>query len=852
MGVVSEMHGSRSNGERTGRYVLGFPEIDQTQVAIVGGKGANLGELSHVSGLRVPAGFCVTTDAFQRALEQLPSIDRLDELSGLDPGQQEAVRSLSREIRSDLERTAIPDDVESAIVSALADMGSESAYAVRSSTPREDSATTSFAGLHDTYLDIVGPEAILAHIRRCWASTFTERAVTYRLRRGPDGQRVGMAVVVQRMVEAHASGVLFTADPVNGNRKVVTLEAIPGLGEPLVSGRVSPDAFRVRDGQIIERAVRSHLLTDAQVLELERLGRRVESHFGQPQDVEWCFDGHFRIVQSRPITTLFPLPAADDDSPRVYLSVGHQQMMTDPMKPLGMSFWQLTAAAPMHPAGGRLFVDAGHLLASPTNRDRLVAGFEKSDPLTGDALRTLIARDFIPLVAEDSPPPQFLAPPDPIETDQAIVEELIAAGRASVDALRHEIEQQTGSALIDAIVEDIPKMKQVLFDPRSYQVFMLAMNAAEWLNEHLEEWLGEKNLADTLTRSVPNNVTSEMGLALLDVADVLRPHPDVIEFLRPVDHRDFLDELTSLDGGPQVQRALQAYLEKYGMRCVGEIDITRPRWSEEPSALVPVILANIDNFEAGEASRRWQVGLVEAEAKEREVLERLRALPAGSNKADETKEMIDRVRTFIGYREYPKYGMVSRYSVYKQALLGEAARLARIGVLPDTEDAFFLTFPELADAVRTLQVDTELIRERQRAFVSYQTLTPPRVLTSEGEAVTGSYRREHMPAGTLVGVPVSAGTVEGRARVIADLGQADLGTGDILVTAFTDPSWSPLFVTIKGLVTEVGGLMTHGAVIAREYGLPAVVGVERATQLIRDGQRIRIHGTDGFVELLAD
>jgi rifampicin phosphotransferase len=232
------------------------------------------------------------------------------------------------------------------------------------------------------------------------------------------------------------------------------------------------------------------------------------------------------------------------------------------------------------------------------------------------------------------------------------------------------------------------------------------------------------------------------------------------------------------------------------------------------------------------------------------VLERLRALPDGEQKAEETKRMIDRVRTFIGYREYPKYGMICRYFVYKQALLEEAERLVQAGVLRDEEDIFYLTFQEIQEVVRTNRVDDHLIRQRAAAFRSYGALTPPRVLTSEGEAITGAYRRDDLPPGALIGLAVSAGTIEGRARVILDMAEADLEVGDILVTAYTDPSWTPLFVAIRGLVTEVGGLMTHGAVIAREYGLPAVVGVQHATHLIRDGQRIRVNGTDGYVEIL--
>jgi pyruvate,water dikinase len=379
---------------------------------------------------------------------------------------------------------------------------------------------------------------------------------------------------------------------------------------------------------------------------------------------------------------------------------------------------------------------------------------------------------------------------------------------------------------------------------------MAAMEAALWLNEQLQAWLGEKNAADTLTQSVPHNVTSEMGLALLDVADVIRPHPEVTTFLRYVEDEGFLDDMVKLAGGREARDAILAWLEEYGMRCVGEIDITRPRWSERPTALVPLILSNIKNFEAGAGELLFEQGRQKARKKEQELLGRLRVLPDGEQKAEEAKRMIYRVRTFSGYREYPKYGMVSRYFVYKQAMLKEAERLVQARMLHEKEDIFYLTFQELQDVVHTEQVDNQLIRQRKDEFRSNRALTPPRVLTSDGEVIAGTYRREDLPTGALAGLPVSAGTVEGRARVIMDPAEADLETGDILVTTYTDPSWTPLFVAIKGMVTEVGGPMTHGAVIAREYGLPAVVGVEHATRLIRDGQRIRVHGTDGYVEIL--
>ncbi|MFH9245211.1 rifamycin-inactivating phosphotransferase [Streptomyces lydicus] len=864
------------------QYVLDLQEIDETQVAVVGGKGAHLGGLSRIEGIRVPAGFCVTTDAFRRIMAEAPSIDdRLDQLSRSDPDDREAIRTLSAQIRRTIEEVTIPGDVAAAITRALARLGEQAAYAVRSSATAEDLPTASFAGQQDTYLNVVGPTAILQHVSRCWASLFTERAVTYRQRNGIDHRTVHMAVVVQQMVFPHAAGILFTADPVTGNRKVATVDAGFGLGEALVSGLVNPDVFKVRHGEVVAKTIAAKqravhalpaggtqevvidaqrqqqpALTDGQAVQLVQLGRRIEAHFGRPQDIEWCLvDDGFQIVQSRPITTLFPIPETDDQENHVYVSVGHQQMMTDPMKPLGLSMWQLTAMVPMHEAGGRLFVDVTRRLASPASRAGLLDLVGRGDPLVRDALETVLDHDdFVPSLPDAGPggPPAGGAAA-PIETDPALVTELIERSQASVAALERDIRTKTGPALFDFLLEAFEEHKRVLSDPLSIRAIMAGMEATWWLNDKLGEWLGEKNAADTLTLSAPDNVTSEMGLALLDVADVIRPHAEVVAFLQGVEYAEdaaFLDELAKLAGGTEARDAIETYLDRYGMRCVGEIDITRPRWRERPTTLVPVILDNVRNFEPGAAERRFEQGRQKAQKKEQDVLSRLRALPDGDRKADETKRMIDRVRTFIGYREYPKYGIVSRYFVYKQALMEEAERLVQAGVLPEKEDIFYLTFQELHDVVRSNQVDDQIVQQRKDAFRSYQALTPPRVLTSDGEAVTGAYRRDDVPAGALIGLPVSAGTIEGRARVILDMADADLEAGDILVTTFTDPSWSPLFVGIAGLVTEVGGLMTHGAVIAREYGLPAVVGVEQATRLIRDGQRIRLHGTGGYIEIL--
>lgn len=866
--------------------VLGFQEMEMTQLLLVGGKGLNLGELSKIEGIQVPEGFCVTTVGYQKAIVQNETYHGLlHRLTMLKVEDRDQIGEISRKIRQIIIEVEIPTDVVKAITHYLSQLGDEHAYAVRSSATAEDLPHASFAGQHDTYLNIIGKEAILQHISKCWASLFTDRAVIYRMQNGFDHSQVYLSVIVQRMVFPHASGILFTADPITSNRKLLSIDASFGLGEALVSGLVSADCYKVQEGEIVNKRIatkklaiyglkeggtetkqidpnqqKTQTLTEQQILQLARIGRQIEAYFGCPQDIEWCLvDDTFFIVQSRPITTLYPIPEANDQENHVYVSVGHQQMMTDPMKPLGLSFYLLTTPAPMRKAGGRLFVDVTHMLASPVSRETFLNTLGKSDPLIKDAFMTLIERDFITSLPDDR---KELSPGNSskdrssasfqaqIENDPAIVSDLIKNSQTSIEELKQNIQTKSGANLFDFILEDLQELKKILFDPQSSKVFMTAMNATSWINEKMYEWLGEKNAADTLSQSVPNNITSKMGLALLDVADVIRPYPDVINYLQHVKDDNFLDELVKFDGGQETQDAIYAYLNKYGMRCAGEIDISRTRWSEKPITLVPMILSNIKNFEPNAGNRKFEQGRQEALEKEQELLNRLKKLPDGEQKAEETKRVISLIRNFIGYREYPKYGMINRYFVYKQALLKEAEQLVQASVIHEKEDIYYLTYEELHEVVRINKLDYQIISKRKDDYKFFEKLTPPRVITSDGEIIAGEYKRENLPDKAIVGLPVSAGVIEGRARVILNMEDADLEDGDILVTAFTDPGWTSLFVSIKGLVTEVGGLMTHGAVIAREYGLPAVVGVENATKLIKDGQRIRVHGTEGYIEIL--
>src|SRR6266566_8487489 len=344
---------SIKGGKRMSSFVLGFQDIDKTKLMVVGGKGANLGELSRIDGIIVPEGFCITTEAYKRIISQTPEFnDLLEQLYLLKVEDRERICEISKKIRSVIEGTVIAKEIDEAVTHFITKLGDKNAYAVRSSATAEDLPTASFAGQQDTYLNIIGKEAILKHISKCWASLFTDRAVIYRMQNGFEHKKVYLSVVIQKMVYPEAAGIMFTADPITSNRKLLSIDASFGLGEALVSGLVSADCYKVQEEEIVDKMIatkklaiyglkeggtetqqiapdqqKTQTLTEQQILQLARIGRQIEAYFGCPQDIEWCLvDDTFYIVQSRPITTLYPIPEANDQENHVYVSVGHQQM----------------------------------------------------------------------------------------------------------------------------------------------------------------------------------------------------------------------------------------------------------------------------------------------------------------------------------------------------------------------------------------------------------------------------------------------------------------------------------------------------------------------------------------------
>ena len=868
-------------------YVLNFSEINKTRLNDVGGKGANLGELKIIDGIQVPAGFCITTEAYKKSINNNEQLKELIELlAKLQLAEKDKILEISSKIRSTIEKGGMAKEVENTIIEALSQFNEKQSFAVRSSATAEDMPDASFAGQYDTYLNIIGKEEILKHVVECWSSLFNERAIVYRIQNSFDHRKVLLSVIIQQMVMSEVSGILFTADPLTSDRKTMSIDAGFGLGEALVSGLINPDTYKIIEGVIISKKIGSkaleikaadstgtveikreepgeeiQALTDKQILHLAEIGRKIEAHFGYPQDIEWCLaDKEFYIVQSRPLTTLFPAPKSPDKVKRVYMSVGHMQVMTEPIFPLGISLFGFVSLFPVDRAGGRLFVDITLDLTTPQGRRMVKQKVDNMDPLMASAVRKVLGnKEYIRNLPKGKGnllkgsrlfPWLKEAFRIYLKNDPSMLDELVRKNEKSLNELEKNLEHLSGEKLFDFIVDDRKELQARLFDATHFGAVLVCQYVAGGINSNTEKWLGEKNVTNALSKSVEHNITSEMGLALCDVADVVRQYPEVMDYLSNANDESFFQKLKKLPGGIETASAISEFLEKYGMRCPGEIDITKPRFYEKPTQLVPVILNNIKLLKPGEHIEKFEQAKREAKETEEKIIRGLQELPGGARKAKKMQKIISVFRNFIGAREYPKYFWIRRFDIYKQALLKEAEKLLAADIIRQISDVFYLYFDEFRDAVQSNRLDMDLIEKRKKEYAGYQKMTPPRIILSDGEVPMGEYEGSNIPAGALPGVPVSSGIVEGRARVVSRLEDAQVEKGDILVTSYTDPSWTPVFVTIAGLVTEVGGTMSHGAVITREYGLPAVVGVENATKLIKNGQQICVNGTEGYIEIL--
>jgi pyruvate,water dikinase len=880
-------------------YTLFFGEVDGTRLPEVGGKGANLGELTR-AGFPVPPGFCVTTEAYRDFVRTSGELDSL--LDALDRVTHEdliTIGTIGARIREHLGALAVPEGIRFAVLRAWRELDTEHAYAVRSSATAEDLPSASFAGQQDTFLNVRGEEQLLQAVRRCWASLFTDRAIAYRTKHGFGQRAVLLAVVVQRMVVPEASGIMFTADPITGRRKTVCIDASFCLGEALVSGLVTADLYQVRAGAIVTKRISRKALAirplegggtvtealppeeqerqtvpDDRILELSGLGLKIEEHYGREQDIEWCLaDGKFFIVQARPITSLYPAPRALDGQLHLYASFGHVQMMTEAMKPLGISV--LRTFAPVgdrspsgeselfQEAGSRVFVDLNPVLRYRKLRNLVPRVLPLADERIARAVAEFLEREEYraALCPEKRLELSFMlkVAPFPLSVLGTLLFRNVRRGvkeieRAMDDLLakrRNWVLEAEGAERVRRIRAILRSLFSDLIGRRVLQNALSGVIAFRLLGSLSKRWLGDTAELASLGRSPPGNVTTEMGLALGDVADIVRAHPGAMEQLRQATDTTFEREPHDIAGGEEVRHASQRFLERYGMRCTGEIDITRPRWREAPTQLIAAIEGHLRGSAPGQHRCDFETGKVEAERAAARLLERLRATRGGAMKVMVMRRLITVYRSRIGLREHPKYYIVRVLDFVKRAILEEGTGLVGAGLLQSPDEVFWFRLEELEGILRTRRLDRAVLDERRARFERDLGLRPPRVITSEGEVVTGAAGAA-VPQGALAGTAASAGVVEGRARVVRKLEGSKLEKGEILIAPYTDPAWTPLFPLASGLVTEVGGLMTHGAVVAREYGIPAVVGVDRATEAIPDGALVRVNGSEGYVEIVRE
>jgi pyruvate,water dikinase len=883
--------------------ILGFDQIRSAELPLVGGKGANLGELT-AAGFPVPAGFCITTGAFDRFMDaDAAGIYTL--LDALDAGDLERVRTVGEQVRARLHAAAIPPEVAGAVLESWREIGAEHAYAVRSSATAEDLPDASFAGQQDTYLNVRGEEALLDSVRRCWASLFTDRAILYRMQNGFDHREVRLSVVVQRMVEPQVSGIMFTADPVSGRRRTISIDASFGLGEALVGGLVSADLYQVdsatrritkrqiADKQLMIRSLpaggveqvaipaaerQRPALDDRQVLELAALGARIEQHYRAPQDIEWALvDGKLYILQARPITSLYPLPGelgAAGEPLRVYFSFSHVQVMTDPMPELSISLWrtifpfgrppgeQLNPL--VRPAGGRIYIDVSALLRHPVLKrlmprvlvvaDRMAAAalgqvsqrpeFQRSGP----AARTRsVARWALPLFGRLAATLLWRRPEGVAAQKTAFIEQHAARLRSQLLRL------PTPAARLDRMLDELGNAFVRLVYP--WAPYPFAGVLAHVLLGRVARRFADPQDLIALTRGLHGNVTTEMDMAVGDLADLVRGQPALLAHLSqgaiPADR--LLAGAGDLPGGHEFLAGWNRFIEHYGMRGPSEIDASRVRWAEQPGSLLQMVLGNAQHGEVGAHRAHHRRMAAEGDAAAARIEAAAGRGPLGFLRRPLAHRLIRLARNLIPLREHPKFMLIQLLWLFKQAALEAGAALAAQGRLAAAEDVWFLTIPELRSALAGPgEPLLALVAGRRAALARFSKLQAPRVMTSEGEIPAVTQASGHAPAGALVGSPVSAGVAEGLARVVRDPQTEMLNPGEILVAPFTDPGWTPLFINAAGLVMEVGGLMTHGSVVAREYGIPAVVGVPDATTRIKTGQRLRVHGEAGYVEILDD
>ncbi|HEX2979469.1 MAG TPA: PEP/pyruvate-binding domain-containing protein [Anaerolineaceae bacterium] len=871
-----------------------------------GGKGANLARLLGFD-FPVPGGFIVVTTAYRAFVEHngLGSVIA-PLIANLAAEQLAELETASTQIRAAFRAGSLPVEIAEAICQAYIEMGAGS-VAVRSSATAEDLPGMSFAGQQDTFLNIQGEQALLSAVVDCWASLWTARAIGYRMRNAIPQDQVSLAVVVQRMVPSAASGVLFTANPLTGLRSETVIDATLGLGDALVSGQVDPDHYivDVEKGVILRKRIGAKIasgpshaapseiqaLPDEHILELASLGRQVAARFGEPQDIEWAFAaGQLYLVQSRPITTLFPVPTEFTASDlHVMFSFGAVQGVLGPFTPLGQDAIRLAFTDFAHwlgfhytydtqpvlrRAGERLWVEITPIVKNSVGRRIIPVALNFVEPSAGQALQQIwddprlqparagmrfstllrLARFFVPMVGRVIR--NIIAPDQRRTAILGKTERVLSAASAKVittgsgrEKLRHSIDFIESDAV--EMFGLAPELMSLVVS--SMFCLNLVNRLARRLNPTEAAQSGVANQVLELTRGLPYNPTTEMDLNVWGVASQIGAD---LASRQDFSRRTVSELVNAYRTGSlptSVHAALQPFLDRYGMRGLGEIDLGRPRWREDPTPLFQTLASYLEITDPElSPSAVFERSARSAEQALDALVAALRASPGGWIKAPAAHWAGKRMRALLGQRESPKFFIIRSMDLFRKSFLDAGCSLVQEGVIDSADDLFFLDLAELKELAsgKTSDWRARIMENREKDRREQLRRQVPRVLLSDGRAfyagLASSNRQENM----LNGSPVSPGMVEGLVHVVLDPRGARLTPGEILVCPGTDPSWTPLFLTAGGLVMEVGGMMTHGAVVAREYGIPAVVGVDEATRRLHTGQRVRVDGSTGIIELL--
>lgn len=882
-------------------FVILLKAIQDNHISAVGAKALSLARMDRI-GLPVTPGFCVTASAYREHLNTNNLHDRIDSMvEELRNSSNEDKKSALSDLRQYIIDAPLTDSVRDQIEHQYQTLHTRY-VAVRSSATAEDLPGHSFAGQYDTFLNVADPKQCIEAVKKCWASMWTQRAFDYRQNNGFDHTAVNMAVIVQSLVAADVSGVLFTADPRYGPCGNIVIESCFGLGQALVSGKVTPDRFVVHrkklellfksisekkiecvldsNGTVTERQLTNEKsitpsLGKKHIKKLAKLARKIEARFGCPQDIEWAVArGKIFLLQSRPITAFPPERSWEDR--QFWASNPAKEVMPDVVTPsmfsmlletIGEEFFEpvfrvLCCDRGDHPfyalITGRFYFNV-NIWAAVFRQIPGYWGLDFMEMAGGHKdIREMVER-LQTAPDEDLPDIKFSLLRFILKMPLVFVGLLLNTpkkGHRIIAWISANIEKWSDLDVSNLSPEQIvTSCQQLRADVRrllSHMLYLLSMMSAfPLLHLVCEKWLEDDGtIANSLVAGAGDMVDAVAGLDLWRLAVAADADPDVKDLvLSNQDWNTIEPELSQFDSGKEFLKTWNSFMQRHGHHCRAELEIYTPRWSETPDYILKLVRNYIS-----------QIGKIDPVQNAADLARRRKQLEQKCRKKlrNHIKRMIFNLVLFRSqqgsvFRENVKSEVIKLLVAFRKMLLELGMKLVDKGVLENQDDAFFLKLAELEPVARG-EVDSDfrqVIKDRRTEYDKNCLIHPPDVIFGKFEPDNYVPESVDSDVETLTGMPVSPGVVTGKARVIlrADADQQVLA-GEILVAPFTDPGWTPYFVTAAAIVMDQGGILSHGSIVAREYGIPAVVNVGFATQIIKTGQKIEVDGNRGTIKIL--